>query len=943
MTFLALIVLAVLVPLALFDLLFAPTVRRLGLRNVVRRRGEAALVIGGSMLATALIVASMVVGDSFGSSIRNLAQDGWGPIDELVIVEDSDLFDATYATVRDEVSPIDGVQQVRRADVAIGGLGQGAAAEPNINLFAADLSDLSSFGGDASATGFGSLSEDLAADEIVLNSRLAESLNVREGSLLDVYAEGTSHRFTVAAVVEPAGMAGLMEAVVGSGVLDVVLPSTGDSTIQSFVIVSNAGDVYGGAERTDSVVESMEVALGLEGPRQSDVGDEPIQIEAVKQGLLEDAEFEAADTKSLFGTIGGFSVAAGILLVINLFVMLAAERKTELGVLRAVGMKRGHILRSFALEGFVYGVLAASVGAVLGIGVGALVMRWSANTLDNGDGFALSLSVVPGSVLAGAAIGLAISQLTVVLTSVRITKLNIVAALKDLPDVIGAEQRRRTLWFGLAAMALGAGLFAAFNSTPFVAMIAPVILIVGAIPVLGRFLPARPVTIVLSAVAIGWPAMVLGLMPDTMNDPDISIFLLQGILMVGLATVLVAALRPLWLAIAGAVSGGGVAMRLGLAHPLARPARTALLVAMYSLVIFTVTFMAVMNSVFSASTPDMATRAGGDYDFVVDSNPGSGLTAAELQARNDIDTVATVLRGGIQSVRTTDDGDEEIDGAAASFLPADFNQVAPPELVARSSEYGSDEEAWEAVLAPDANLPAVVVPDWWEADAGATIQLLDSNGNEVDAVVAGITDLQWLVDGGVLLSADLAPTFEPDVLYVRFYAVVADGVDPDQAVRALESDEIRRGVDASSFLAEAQAEAAGQEAFITILQGYLGFGLLIGIAGLGVVLARAIRERRRQIGMMRAVGFNGSTMRSAFVFEALFIGVQGVVLGIGLGLLSAWQTLTRSTAFEEGLTFAVPTLWLIGLAAVCVVASLGASLAPAIRSGRIAPAVALRH
>ena len=50
-----------------------------------------------------------------------------------------------------------------------------------------------------------------------------------------------------------------------------------------------------------------------------------------------------------------------------IFVMLAAERKSEMGMARAVGTKRGHLVQTFLAEGMGYNVLAAMVGCALGV------------------------------------------------------------------------------------------------------------------------------------------------------------------------------------------------------------------------------------------------------------------------------------------------------------------------------------------------------------------------------------------------------------------------------------------------------------------------------------------------------------------------------------------------------------------------------------------------
>ena len=66
-----------------------PVLRRLALRNAVRRPREAALVVLGSLLGAAIITGSAVVGDTMDASIRQVARTHLGPIDELVTTRES--------------------------------------------------------------------------------------------------------------------------------------------------------------------------------------------------------------------------------------------------------------------------------------------------------------------------------------------------------------------------------------------------------------------------------------------------------------------------------------------------------------------------------------------------------------------------------------------------------------------------------------------------------------------------------------------------------------------------------------------------------------------------------------------------------------------------------------------------------------------------------------
>ena len=58
-----------------------PVLRRLALRNALRRPREATLVVLGSMLGAAIITGSLVVGDTMGASVRQIAYTHLGPVD----------------------------------------------------------------------------------------------------------------------------------------------------------------------------------------------------------------------------------------------------------------------------------------------------------------------------------------------------------------------------------------------------------------------------------------------------------------------------------------------------------------------------------------------------------------------------------------------------------------------------------------------------------------------------------------------------------------------------------------------------------------------------------------------------------------------------------------------------------------------------------------------
>lgn len=935
MTIVAFALLAILLPLTIFDLFRRPTIRRLGLRNLTRRRGEAVLVVGGSMLATALITASFVIGDSFDHSIRNIAETRLGPIDEIVGVSSTTDAEAVVTAIQTaDLSDIDGVMAVHSIDVAAGSVGDNRIVEPTLRYLELDQAAATSFGGEPGATGLSGWAEPLGPTEVMINEGVASDLGLEAGDTIEVFAAGVGHQYTVVDVMPTRGLAGLGDIIGSPGSLTLKLP-TAEHLSEPLVVVSNRGDVYGGSERTDTVVSQLATLL-----------PDDTNVSPAKQDLLAAADAEGQETTYLFGTIGGFSVIAGILLVVNLFAMLAAERRTDIGTMRAIGIRQGTIVRSFALEGAAYGLLAAIAGAVTGVGVGATVVAYANRTLAEGSPFSITTSIVPASLLSGAVIGFAISQLTVIGTCLRSTRLTIVRAIKDIGEDKHTRGRRRGLIVGGLGVALAtAGLLLASDKA-IIALGAPVLACVALIPYAKLVVPPRIATFAGCVAGLIWASAVFSILPKTMDNPDVDVFLLQGVLLVGLASVLVTNLDHVWLAITSRMSGGSIGAKLGLAHPLDRPVRSVMLVAMFALVLFTVSFMSILNAVFLAQGPSLAERAGGGYEVIVDTNQSSGYDADELRATPGIDVVTPIARSWA-SVHTLTGAeattDSPFDDGPVSMIQPGFELIDPPSTTTRDVHFATDADAWAAVAAgPESDGTVwIIAPDDLEVTSGDTILLEGPSGRVLTATVAGTSEQQWLVEAGIFLGLDAAPLlYNEPVTPTRFYASIA-GRDAETIAQELTAGSPERGVDASTFLSNANDELAGQDSFIKMLQGYLGLGLVIGIVGLGVVLTRAVRERRREIGMLRAMGIARSQIRSMFVVEAAFIGAQGVVLGIGLGTLSSWQ-LVSSGAIETGLDFMVPFTALTIIGVVSLTLALLAAAVPAARAGRETPAAALR-
>ena len=183
----------------------------------------------------------------------------------------------------------------------------------------------------------------------------------------------------------------------------------------------------------------------------------------------------------------------------------------------------------------------------------------------------------------------------------------------------------------------------------------------------------------------------------------------------------------------------------------------------------------------------------------------------------------------------------------------------------------------------------------------------------------------------------------------KTYAALIVRVNKSKAVAQVEEEIKKQGFNTFSILDASK----GITRFFTFLDMFLGiFGsLALAVASLGIVntLVMAIMERRREIGIMKALGASDGDVKRIFFFEAGSMGLLGGALGAGLGWaigrainLATNIYLQRQDIRPEN--FWVVPSWLVGAAlGFSLLVSLCAGLYPASRAARLDPVQALRH
>ena len=931
----------------LWTLVADPITRHLALRYPRRRPTEALLIIIGSLLGTSIITGSLIVGDTFDRSIRAIAYEQLGPIDELVTVSGLDEGVAlvsrvgTLDSIPGSDGVLDGVLAITTTQVSV----IGDRVQPRAQLLEVDFEAARTFGDDPAIVGLTGTTP--APGEAVITTDLAEKTDVVTGDRITVYVYGQPAELVVVDVVERSGVAGfwtidsrqqsynafVAPGTLAAGLSGVTLPP-GVEPPQTHLVFSNVGGVEDGAASTDDAVTILEPVLG-------DAGS----VRTEKRDVLEAASAAADSLAQLYFTMGMFAVAAGILLLVNIFVMLSDERRSQLGMLRALGMRRAAVVMAFATEGWLYAVISSVVGALLGIRLGQ-VIAWRAGSILNAGEDIYSLRITfaydPITVVQGFAIGLAIAVATIVLTSVRISRLNVIAAIRDLPVPRRRVARRRlhaTASAGLAAIGVAWTVASLVDRQQYGIAIGPMSTAAALGVLAARRWGTRAAVTGSAILVLSWGAVFIPVLGWLDIDGAITLFLVQGLTMCAAAVALLMVHhRALGLGLAERF-GGSLAVRVGLAYPVAKAFRTAMSLGMFAIVVLTIVYLSFISLMFGQQTDQITADLSGGFGVIVTSNPSDPVGVDDLLAVESVDRVAPLAYGIADFEFAGSDDPWPVTGFGPEML------VGPPALV-DIGDHPSAEAAWQAVLED----PGLLIVDEFFLTTAGPNDVLPSPGDELTisdpvtgasrtVTIAALATNDFIAAGAYYGVDGYQTLFGDRAVASRFYVSAAD---LDAAAVEIGRSFAANGAEATVVRESVGALLAQNTGFFALMQQFVGVGLLVGVAGLGVVMIRSVRERRRDVGVLRALGLGPRPVTRSFLVEAMFVATEGVLIGVAVAFIGTYGLVLNDRGFMAGFTWAVPWRDIVVVTAVTLGAAAITAIIPARQAGRVRPAQALR-
>ncbi|MEM4293502.1 MAG: FtsX-like permease family protein [Thermoplasmata archaeon] len=696
-------------------------------------------------------------------------------------------------------------------------------------------------------------------------------------------------------------------------------------------------------------------------------------VYAVKSESLEAMENAGAMISSIFLMLDGFTIAAGIVLIILIFYLLAEERKSELGIARAVGMQRTQLIQMFLYEGMVYALISALVGSAAGVGLGYLMIYLFtlafASTLAS-FGFTIVPHYEPISFLIAFSAGFLITMLTILIAATTISKLNIVAAIRNIPETRGKISR---YWIpGLIALLTGF-LFlinALLPDTHYRALStvsAPFFLSFGiaalAVKKYGR---ERLFLSIASLFTIGFLLVPMNLQAE--EEFGFEMFIAVGIYSVFAGVVLLVynsrGILNALLKLTRKTSSRkmNAVMKIAILYPMQKKLRTGTTVFMFAIVIFSVTMLAMITEMQTGSVKKLIEDNSGGFDifgFTDQDNPINNITEMISQNRNlsesDFSHIASITT--TPALVHSENMSKEnatlytIYGVDDTFLSKNtytFWAIAPG--------YNSPAEVWEA-LRKD---PSVAVVDKNMAYTGEKenqrmmygfpmvrvnlsekIFVRNLYGQDATLRVIGIMNTN-LISGIFTNQNFLANAF--NITNKTVFAIAL--TEPERAgeiAKNLEKEFLPYGFRTIVLkeLLETIVKIAAN--IMNLMQVFLGMGLIVGIAGISIVTLREVTERKREIGMLRALGFQKRMVTLSFLVEISFVALFGILLGVLLGIGVAYGVYLSSFGEEGTAPFTIPWLNILLIVSLAYLLTLALTSYAAVKASKIHPAEAVRY
>ncbi len=451
---------------------------------------------------------------------------------------------------------------------------------------------------------------------------------------------------------------------------------------------------------------------------------------------------------TVFTIFGIFSIFAGVLLIFLIFVMLAAERRSEMGMARAIGMQRGHLVQMFVSEGMIYDLVAAALGIVLGLAISYAMIGFLGSIFNtaaqqisseiSSSLFTFRFNVAPTSVVIAYALGVLLTFAVVTVSSWRVSRLNIVSAIQNTPEPDGGQRGGKLvgrLITGPLTVAVGLWIYFGVpgGGSGALLLIALSLVLVGGLLSVSWALSATPMRterrrrLVYTVMGLGliliwglpWetllPGRGFGLLQQSAQWTLLGLVVKGPALILGGILVIMFSADILLQAVSRVLGGIGAltpVLKTAIAYPLTSRFRTGVAMVMFAMIITTVVLMAVViQATESVITSDAKSSAGFEistsfgllsfFDRVTDLK--GELAGMKDFPHADVAAVGAIVNRSVNVRQAGPDPAGSWHSVALTGMDEGFMAQARGiyTFQQRSKEFENDAAVWQALMERD--------------------------------------------------------------------------------------------------------------------------------------------------------------------------------------------------------------------------------------------------
>jgi putative ABC transport system permease protein len=587
---------------------------------------------------------------------------------------------------------------------------------------------------------------------------------------------------------------------------------------------------------------------------------------------------------NMFGVLALFM---GGFIIFNTFRTVVAERRRDIGMLRAIGARRRTITTIILIEGLLQGVIGSGIGLVLGYLLGAGVVTLAEPAMNTFLNIDMGAPVVPPSlVLTSVLLGVGVTILSGLIPAQNASKVTPMDALR--PSVAEVETRRRMGGGAVTGILLVVAAVAALVSgVPALIALGSLLFLVGLILVAPLLL--RPI------------AFVFGKLTSLLYARQGIADLAQGNLTRQPSRVVITA----------------SATMIGLAIVVALGGMTGSLTSMMDKVV-----RSSLGSDYLLIPPSISVWSG---------NMGTGSEFTDrLQAIDGVGDIST-LRYAATAI-----GSQPV--SLLGINPETFPRVSGLDFLEGDGSAYAELAAGRAVIVNGSF--RIAFPD---VKVGDRIELTTAEGSQTYTIVAVGSDLlNAKVVTAYISQANLAADFgRTDDVFIQFNLLPGVELeDVDALIREVAADYPQYTVVAGKSYIDQMLQL-----FNVVFVGMyflLAFLALPSLIAMINTLAISVIERTREIGMLRAVGATRLQVRRMVVAEALLLAAVGTAFGVASGMYLGYVLVDAlSTMFP--MEYAFPLGGIIGGIAIGLIFGALAAIVPARQASRLQVVEALRY